>query len=61
MVLLNNGEKAIVIKVTKDLPARPVVKVIEDEEGSWLKEPFDIDLKWDLTRFISKAIQDEEA
>ncbi|MCL6588957.1 MAG: HD-GYP domain-containing protein [Firmicutes bacterium] len=61
MVLLNNGEKAIVIKVTKDLPARPVVKVIEDQEGTLLNQPFDIDLKWDLTRFISRALRDEEA
>ena len=57
-VLLNNGERGVVVKTFKDLPARPLVKVIFDPLNNLLSEPFDIDLKQDLTVFIVKALRD---
>ena len=55
-VLLNTGEKAVVVKVSKDLPARPVVKVIIGQNGESVPEPVDIDLRTDLTVFIVEAL-----
>ncbi len=60
MVLLNGGEKGIVIKINKDFPARPVVKIIFDQNGQLLKEPLEKNLKVDLTSFILKGLKDEE-
>jgi HD-GYP domain-containing protein (c-di-GMP phosphodiesterase class II) len=60
MVFLNTGEQAIVIKIPKDFPARPVVKVIFSPDGELIEKPFEKDLKQDLTIFIVKAIKDEE-
>ena len=61
MVLLNTGEKAIVIKIPKDFPARPVVKVIFSPQGELIETPPEKDLKQDLTLFIDKAFKDEES
>jgi HD-GYP domain-containing protein (c-di-GMP phosphodiesterase class II) len=60
VVLLSSGEKGVVMKVTKDFLARPVVKVIFDKSGVRLKEPFEKDLKKELTSFIIKVLDDEE-
>jgi hypothetical protein len=59
-VLLNSGEKGIVMKVTpKNSPARPVVRIIFDKDGHLVKETFDRDLKKDLTLFILKTLPDD--
>jgi HD-GYP domain-containing protein (c-di-GMP phosphodiesterase class II) len=55
-VLLNTGEKAIVVKIFKDLPARPIVKVIINKDGESIPEPVDIDLKTNLTVYIVEAL-----
>jgi hypothetical protein len=61
MVLLNTGEKAVVIKIPKDFPARPVVKAIFNPDGEVITTPPEKDLKQDLTLFIVKAFKDEES
>ncbi len=60
MVLLSNGQKGVVIKVTKDFPARPLIKIIFDHNGNSIKEPVEKDLKKDLTLFILKTLKDNE-
>jgi HD-GYP domain-containing protein (c-di-GMP phosphodiesterase class II) len=60
MVLLNSGEKGIVIKVAKNLPARPLVKIIFDQNGKFIKEPFDKDLQKDLTLMVVRTLKDNE-
>lgn len=60
MVLLNSGEKGIVIKLNKYFPARPVVKIIFGQNDQLLDEPFEKNLKVDLTSFILKELKDEE-
>lgn len=55
-VLLNTGEKAVVVKISKEFPARPQVKVIFNKTGESLPDPVDIDLKTDLTVFIMEAL-----
>lgn len=56
MVLLNTGEKAIVYKIFKDLPARPVVRVVIDKNGELLTQPYDCDFRKDLTFFIHQVL-----
>ncbi|HBF39655.1 MAG TPA: HD-GYP domain-containing protein [Firmicutes bacterium] len=60
MVLLNTGEKGIVINVPRDFPARPVIKIIFDHAGLYFKKSVEKDLKKDLTLFITKALKDDE-
>lgn len=55
-VLLSTGEKAVVVKTSKDLPARPLVKVIFNKNGESVSEPVDVDLKTDLTVYIVEAL-----
>ena len=59
LVLLNNGEKARVIKANRELLARPVIQVLFDKDGHPLSEPIERDLKTDLTLFIVSALEDE--
>jgi len=51
MVELNNGEVGVVVKVAKDFPARPMVKVLY-KDGALLPNPVDLDLKKDLTHTV---------
>jgi HD-GYP domain-containing protein (c-di-GMP phosphodiesterase class II) len=59
-VLLNTGEKARVIKLNKNLLARPVIRVIFDKDGNKLATPIAKDLATDLTLFIVGALSDDE-
>lgn len=58
IVLLNNGEKAVVIGVNREFPGRPVVAAIYDRAGNKFLKPVERDLKKDLTLFITKVIDD---
>ncbi len=59
-VLLNTGEKATVIRINKDLLARPLIRVIFDKDGNKLATPIAKDLATDLTLFIVGALKDDE-
>jgi HD-GYP domain-containing protein (c-di-GMP phosphodiesterase class II) len=56
MVRLNTGEKAIVYKLSKDLPTRPVVRVVIDKNGDLIAKPYDRDLKKELTFFVLEVL-----
>lgn len=58
IVLLNNGEKAIVTKINKEFPGRPVVVSIIDQTGSKIGQPVERNLKVDLTLFITEVLDD---
>lgn len=58
IVLLNNGEKAVVTKINKDFPGRPIVASICDETGKRLLPTVERDLRKDLTLFITKVLGD---
>jgi HD-GYP domain-containing protein (c-di-GMP phosphodiesterase class II) len=58
--LLNTGEKAKILKIHKDLLARPVIRVMVDSAGNKLAKPVEKDLEKDLTLFIVKTIQEDE-
>jgi putative nucleotidyltransferase with HDIG domain len=53
-VKLNTGEFGIVSKLNMTVPQRPVVRVLQDESGKELKEPYEIDLSTKLSALISE-------
>ncbi len=57
IVLLNNGEKAIVVRINHEFPGRPVVTSVFDQAGSKLEHPVERNLRRDLTLFIVKAFE----
>ncbi|WP_410769802.1 HD-GYP domain-containing protein [Fontibacillus sp. BL9] len=54
-VTLNTGEKGVVVKIHKDIPHRPTIRVLSDPLGAELKSPFDIDLRFQLSIVITKV------
>ncbi|WMT39756.1 HD-GYP domain-containing protein [Paenibacillus sp. D2_2] len=50
---LSTGEQAVVAKIHKDIPHRPVVRVLTDPDGVDLKAPYDIDLSSRLSVVIT--------
>lgn len=57
-VLLNDGEKAIVVDVNKKYPNRPIIRILVDREGQIPREPVEIDLTKNNTLLISEIIDD---
>lgn len=57
-VLLNDGEKAIVVDVNKRYPNRPIIRILLDSEGQIPREPKEIDLTKNNTLLISEIIED---
>lgn len=55
-VELNSGEIGKVVRVNKDSPLRPVVKVIYDARGNELKEPKEINLRETSIVHVKKTI-----
>lgn len=54
-VELNTGEIGIVVDINASLPHRPVVRIITDENGQELKEPYEIDISKKLNIVITKV------
>lgn len=54
-VELNTGEIGIVVDINASLPHRPVVRIITDENGQELKEPYEIDMSKKLNIVITKV------
>ncbi len=57
-VLLNSGEKAIVVDVNKKYPTRPIVRILADGEGQIPTVPVEIDLTKNNALLISEIIDD---
>lgn len=57
-VLLNEGEKAIVVDVNKRYPNRPIIRILVDREGQMLREPIEMDLTTNNTLLIEDIIDD---
>ncbi len=53
-VQLNTGQSAVVVDINAACAHRPVVRVLTDEEGHELKEPYDMDLSKNLTVMVTK-------
>ncbi|MCR4435826.1 MAG: HD-GYP domain-containing protein [Clostridiales bacterium] len=54
-VILNTKARGLVVKVNKDMPTRPLVRIIYDEESKKLQEYYEIDLSKKLNVFIENT------
>lgn len=54
-VQLSSGESGIVSKVFPDVKHRPVVRVLKDANGEYLKHPYEIDLSRNLSIMIDRV------
>ncbi len=58
-VRLNTGEKGVVIRIPKNYPTRPVIKVLCDSTGNLHQEEFpEVDLLKELTVFIDEVLDE---
>lgn len=57
-VLLNSGEKAIVVDVNKRYPNRPIIRILFDKEGQPPTEPVEIDMTKNNTLIIREIVDD---
>lgn len=55
-VILNNNYRGIVASQNNGMLTRPVVRVLYDDKGNKIAEPFDLDLTKELTLFVSDTI-----
>lgn len=53
-VRLNTGEQGVVAGVNRSVIQRPVVRVLQNEHGEYLKVPYEIDLSKKLSVMIEK-------
>jgi HD-GYP domain-containing protein (c-di-GMP phosphodiesterase class II) len=53
-VRLNTGEYGLVSKLNMSVPHRPTIRILQDEAGTVLKEPYEIDLSSKLSILISE-------
>lgn len=53
-VRLNTGEYGLVSKLNLSVPHRPTIRVLQDEAGTVLKEPYEIDLSSKLSILVSE-------
>ncbi|SFP50693.1 HD-GYP domain-containing protein [Salibacterium halotolerans] len=58
-VNVSNGSKAVVVKQNRNLPWRPVIRIVE-QDGTPLSEPYDIDLSVRMDITITNNEDDEE-
>lgn len=59
MVRLNTGQKGFVVKIPKNYPTRPVVRVVEDADGNkYTGNGPEIELLTELTVFIEDVLDD---
>lgn len=54
-VKLSTGEEGVVAKIHKDVPQRPVIRVLTDPIGVDLKYPYDLDLRNQLSVVITNV------
>lgn len=54
-VTLNTGQRGVVVDLNSTVPHRPVIRVLEDEEGVELSAPFEIDLSKKLSIMVTSV------
>jgi hypothetical protein len=57
--VLNTREKALVVKANRNVPTRPVVRIVMDRDGTWLKGYYEIDLSKKTGLYITDACEIE--
>ncbi len=56
-IILNNGEKGIVIKLNRNLPTRPVIRIVFNTDGSKKLNFEDVDLSNQTDYFINSTTE----
>lgn len=56
-IILNNGEKGIVVKANKNLPTRPIVRIVYNSDGSRKEDFKEIDLAKEKEYFIQSTVE----
>ncbi len=54
LVTLNTGEIGVVAAIPLNMPTRPLLRLLYDQEGQYFKQTMYVDLLQDLTRFIKR-------
>lgn len=57
-VILNTGEKAVVIQTIRKHPTRPKVRVFIDRDGKQIAPPYEINLVYSSNYFITRVIEE---
>ncbi len=52
-VSLTTGESGVVVDINASCPHRPIIRILEDQEGRTLKEPYEIDMSKQLSVMIT--------
>lgn len=60
-VLLNNGEKGIVVQAQKEYPTRPIIRVLVNSLGNKIFPPYDINLRDNSELCIIKVLEEGES
>lgn len=58
-VRLQTGEVGVVVDVRSNCPHRPVIRVLQDDEGVRLRAPYEIDMSLQLTSMIASVNGDQ--
>lgn len=51
-VKLNTGEAGVIVDSNKGMPSRPIIRILVDQEGNELDQPYECDLSKKLTLMI---------
>ena len=57
MVITNQGETGIILRQNKNLPTRPVIRILKDKNGKKYNDWIEKDLKKELTLFIKDTVE----
>ncbi len=55
IVTLNSGEMGVIVAVPAQMPTRPLIRLLFDNNGRFLNKEIYVDLMQDLTRFIGRV------
>lgn len=56
-VILNNGEKGVVVDINRNLPTRPIVRLVFNSDGSKKLNFVEIDLAKEIEYFIKSTVE----
>ncbi len=56
-IILNSGEKGVVIKINRNLPTRPTVRLVFNSDGSKKINFIEVDLAKEIERFIKSTAE----
>ena len=58
-IVLDSTEIGQIVAYNKDMPNRPKLRIVKDDKGTMLKEPYIMDLKTDTSKNIKQSLPKE--